>query len=296
MDISYANLTQVKRQWASNNVNIASVTDDVMIDFARRASGTIDKETDIEFAPRIETRKYNVLTSYDNDDIDNRNRTLYIKWPLVDLTAVTLADSATPTVDTEVRTYPPGAQSPAVELQLSQSSTNTWTQTSGTDFDDIEITGIWCWRDRYDTDAWLASGDSVQDGGGINATVTSITVTDADGADYYSDTPRFDLGMMIRIGTEYMAITDVNTTTNVLTVVRGIRGSTAAIHANGATIDVFYPNPDIVRATQLIAYYNYARRGRIDRITFDGLATTEIIEIPREALIILDKYKFWRLW
>ncbi|MHC4648816.1 MAG: hypothetical protein ACYTBJ_25445 [Planctomycetota bacterium] len=294
MDISYATLTQVKRQWVKENTANVAAQDPIMADFARRASGTIDREVGMEFAPRIETRTFDLLLEWDKDNIDNRNRTFYMDGnPLVDVTAVTLADGATPTVDTEVRMFKPGSQKPSLELQLSQSSTNTWTQTSGTDFDDIEITGIWCWRDRYDSDGFLDSGDTVQDNP-LSSSATEVTVTDADGADYYSDTPRFDVGQLIRIESEFLAITGVNTTTNKLTVVRGVRGSTAAAHVQTTQIDAFFPQPDIVRATQLIAMYNLARRGRIDRATFDGLQVTTLIEIPIEAQVILDKYKFGR--
>ena len=125
---------------------------------------------------------------------------------------------------------------------------------------------------------------------GINATVTTITVTDADGVNYLNDTPRFDIGQMIKIGTEYMAIVAVNTSTQALTVIRGIRGSTAAIHANSAAISVFIPEPDITRATTLIAFFDYARRGEKTRATFDGVTVISGMEVPTEVAEILSRF------
>ena len=292
MEVSYVNLTQMKRQWSANNENIADVTDAVMMDFARRVSVVVDVETQMEFIPRIDTRKYNVDAKLLNGDIDNVLRNLYLSEPIVELTSVTLADTTSLTVDTDVRLFPAGGQSPAVELQLSQDTNSNWYDKATTGFDDISVVGIWCWRDRYSTDGWQLSGDAVADSPSVSASATSIKVSDPDGTNYFNDTPRFDPGQMIKIDDEYMAVVDTDTEApKNITVIRGIRGSTTAIHLLNAAISVYYPQPDIVRAAQLIAHYNYARRGRIDRITFDGVATTEIIEIPREAQIILERYK-----
>lgn len=63
--------------------------------------------------------------------------------------------------------------------------------------------------------------------GAINASVTSITVTD--GSVFPSD-----LDFRIIVGSELMKVTQV--ATNTLTVVRGVEGSTAASHADAATV------------------------------------------------------------
>ena len=293
MEVSYVNLTTLKRQWQKNNENIADVAIPVMMSYGRRVSATIDVETQMEFIPRIDTRKYNVDAKAANGDINPSLRTLYLSEPIVELTSVTLADTNSLTVDTDVRLYPAGGQSPSMELQLSQDTNSNWFDKVGTGFDDISIVGIWCWRDRYSTDGWQLSGDSVQDDPNVSASATSIKVTDADGVNYFNDTPRFDPGQMIQIDDEYMAVLDTDTTSspNTITVIRGIRGSTEATHLKDAAISIYYPQPDIVRAAQLIAFHNYARRGKTDRVTFDGVQTTATIEIPVEAQMILDRYK-----
>jgi len=74
---------------------------------------------------------------------------------------------------------------------------------------------------------------SLVDDADFNATETTFTVDD--GTD-------FNVGETILIDTEQLYITTI--ATNLLTVVRGVNGTTAATHANNATIDIIeYPEP-----------------------------------------------------
>jgi hypothetical protein len=97
---------------------------------------------------------------------------------------------------------------------------------------------------------------------------------------------------MIKIDSEYMAITDTDTTStpNTITVIRAIRGSTAATHAVSTAISVFIPEPAIKRATQLLAFFDWARRGEKTRATFDGVSVVAGIEVPDEVAQILSRY------
>jgi hypothetical protein len=282
---SYAHLTQIKRQWEENNDNSTTTTEPIMIEYGRRATGVIDAMTHMEFAPRIETRYFDAC----GDHIDGKRNTMMLDKFILELTSTTLADGTSLTTDTDVRLYPRG-RAHALELQIYYPNTKSWREFTNEPWQNIVITGSWGYRLYYNSDGWLSTGDTVQDAGGINETVTEVTVTDADGADYYSDTPRFDEGMMIKIDSEFMAVTSVDTATQKLTVIRGIRGSTAAVHANAAAITRWYPQPEIVRATQLIAMYNYARRGKTTAATFDGVTTTTNVEIPNEAVDIIEQY------
>ena len=68
-----------------------------------------------------------------------------------------------------------------------------------------------------------------------DVTATELTFTVDDGTD-------FNVGETILIDSEQMYITAI--ATNLLTVERGVNGTTAATHANNATIDIIeYPNP-----------------------------------------------------
>lgn len=72
---------------------------------------------------------------------------------------------------------------------------------------------------------FLDSGDTIQDGGGINAVQTTIDVT-AGG--------NFSIGETIRVDSEHCRITDI--VVNTLTVIRGVDGTDAVVHANGLII------------------------------------------------------------
>lgn len=103
----------------------------------------------------------------------------------------------------------------------------------------VSVTGIWGSHEEW-SNAWRASGDTVQDAP-LSSTAITITVTDADGIDEAGMTPRFQVGQIVQIESEYLSILSVNTLANVLTVQRGQHGTTAATHAQGSAISVYQP-------------------------------------------------------
>lgn len=102
----------------------------------------------------------------------------------------------------------------------------------------ITVIGTWGYHDEY-AHAFTDSSDTVQNATQISASVTSLTVTSASGADTNGDSPRFQVGQIIRMGTEYSYISAIST--NTLTIIRGVNGSTAAIHLNGVAIYTYSP-------------------------------------------------------
>jgi hypothetical protein len=170
----------------------------------------------------------------------------------------------------------PRDTTPIRRLRLNETSTawsNTWYPAGQQLLDSIVITGWWGYRRNYASEGWLPSGDSVQDAAGITASATTISVTSVGGQDYYFQTPRFSPGNLIRIEDEMCLVWAVNTTTNTLSVRRGVNGSTAAAHAMGAAISLWYPEDDVVRVATRQAAYLYARRGAFEQIVTDGVAT-----------------------
>jgi hypothetical protein len=134
------------------------------------------------------------------------------------------------------------------------------------------------------------SNDAVADAAGINASVTSVTVSDADGIAADLDTPRFQTGHLIRIESEYLDVQAVNTTTNILTVKRGVNGSTAAAHALNTQIDVFRPIDNIQMAALRLAVWRYRQKdvNSFDRTTIlgTGIAITPAA-LPADVLSLL---------
>lgn len=285
MLISYATLTEVKTQWETNNESVATITDSKMANYARRATEKVNLITRKDFAPRIDTH----YIDRRGDEIDDAWKTLDLPEELMSLTSVTLADGASLVVDTDARGLPRG-HTPILQLQLTKSATSTW-RDSSTDNDHIAVVGEWGYRSYYTTEAWQLSGDAVSTEQ-VTTSATTIKVTDADGVNYVNDTPRFEIGQMIKIDNEFMAITDTDAASspNTITVIRAIRGSIAAIHEISAAISVFVPELPIIRATQLITYFDWARRGDKTRATFDGVSVVAGMEVPNEVAEILSRY------
>src|SRR5262245_18391586 len=98
---------------------------------------------------------------------------------------------------------------PAGGLLLMAGSSFIWTQTP---VQAVTVTGIWGWHDRWTT-AWRDSSDSVQNNP-LSSGSTTITVADADGVDSAGEAPRFQVGHLLKIESEYLRVIAVNTGTN----------------------------------------------------------------------------------
>ena len=132
-----------------------------------------------------------------------------------------------------VRLLPPG-QSPAGLLRL----------VDGLALEgEVTVTGVWGWHDDW-SNAWIDSGDTVQDAP-LTVSATTLTVTNADGLDTDGRSPRFQVGHLLRVDDEYLHVRAIDTTTNTLTVTRGVNGTTAATHVAGTPISVYRPAADV---------------------------------------------------
>lgn len=282
MSISYASFDQIielsKQQPDSAGANYAA-DKRRLLQFAQRAADSIDKYKSLTFAPRYETRYIDAWGSR------VYGYKLYLDYPLLSLSSVTLADSTSLVVNTDVRLYPRQG-SPGWWLQL-LTSAHSWVNATDAVDHDIAITGYWGWHSDYANSAWYLSGDTC--GEAVDATETTIDVTDVALAGGDGMTPRFSPGNLIRVESEYMAVIDTTAAAqDTIEVVRGIRGTTAATHVQTTPIYVYKPDPSIVRAAMLIAMFNYEQRGNWAQVTFDGIATRETATIPPDAARILD--------
>lgn len=122
----------------------------------------------------------------------------------------------------------------------------------------IKITGYWGYCEDRD-EVFEASGDTVQSNP-LSDSETSLTVSDADGLNLWSVAPRFQLGSMIKIETEYIEITGIDATDNKLTIVRGRNGTTAAAHVQATPITVWRP-PEPVAQAAIIQAVRQMERG-----------------------------------
>ncbi len=147
-------------------------------------------------------------------------------------------------------------------------------------------------RDRVFED----TTDSIQNTTGINATETSITFTDVDGADLWGITPRVSRGQILQIESEFLEVTATDTSSGAqtATVVRGRNGTTAVAHANDIQIDKFMPPDPIVQAA-IIQVVRQFRRGQVGYGDAQALPDLgQIIQlrtIDPEALELLEPFR-----
>ncbi|MCL4296152.1 MAG: hypothetical protein KJ077_10510 [Anaerolineae bacterium] len=154
------------------------------------------------------------------------------------------------------------------------------------------ITGIWGYHERYTTEAWLDSLDTLADP--VNASTRTFTVNDASGADDAGMSPRFKRYQLWRIDDEFIEPQVIDLAANTIEVRRGMFGSTAAAHLAGASIKIFQPMDDIVQVTKRIANWLYTQKDSAtdnDRaiITQTGI-TVLPARLPGDIMMYLTPY------
>lgn len=181
--------------------------------------------------------------------------TFILGAPLLDFSAVTVGSS---TVTTVVEGYPQGF-TPYYKLRLTDWS--SWWDYSSTDGSPayVTVTGTWGYHSDY-ANAWEAV-DAVKDAGGINASVTTLTVADVDGDDSYGFSPRISAGDLLKIDSEYLLVTATDTGANTATIKRGVNGSTAAAHALDAVVSRWRMEEPVRHVVARQAGAMYARKG-----------------------------------
>lgn len=239
---------------------------------SRRIDATMSNSRRPYFAPYTEQRSFPIETSR----VDSwANNTFDMRDPLFSFTEVL---RQTTDMTSQVALYSWNNEV-AHMLRITNCTQSWYYNCDCTQPFKIHVTGIWGWHEDYDNA--YASVDTVQDAGGINASVTSITVSDADGSDLDGFTPRFSPGNLILIGSELLDVTAVNTTTNVLTVRRGVNGTTAAIHSNGDAVKIYQVDERIQRIATRQAALLYARQGAFQVETLDGVG---VVTYPQDLL------------
>ena len=111
----------------------------------------------------------------------------------------------------------------------------------------VEIVGSWGFGDALSTTPYVDSGTDVNDAN-VTATVTTITVDDG---------TKFAAGQTILIDSEQMYIESISS--HVLTVKRGVNGTTAATHSDDSDVYI-YQYPSLVEQACLIQTMRWYRR------------------------------------
>jgi hypothetical protein len=230
------------------------------------ASVQIERAAGRHFSPRRAALQHDYTSALE----------LLLDDDLLELTALTNGDGNSINLN---HVIPVPDEAPWSVLHLTSSSAFIWNITK---LQAIIVTGVWGWHDRPAV-MWRASGDTVQNNP-FSASATLLTVADAGAADTEQEAPRFQIGHLLRIESEYLRVLGVNTTSNVLIVQRGVNGTTAASHALNTPVDVYQPPADVDLLCLRWASWLYKEP---DRGTFaaapqdlsDGLAILRRVEV-----------------
>lgn len=247
----YATLSELK---AALDIEVA--TDDAFLTGCLRdASREIDRATGRTFFPEV------AVEYVDGSDSDK----LWLPRPLLAATEVAISSDlgstyTAMTADTDYW-YSDGRRWNVTPYQLLViAPAGSYARWYG-DRRAVRITGTWGWQPEYAA-AWENSGDTVGDAS-LSAAATSITVASSTGTDLLGLTPRFAVGNLIKIDSEFCEVTA--TTSTKLTVTRGQNGSTAATHTTGTVIYRWRPYL-VGRATvtQAARFYKRAQQAYAD--------------------------------
>jgi hypothetical protein len=267
--LNYVTLYQVRQYLKLTASEIAD--DALLIRLIREINGNIDEWCDRRFDVRQETRLYDypvkARESFGVYDLEawvdqwnalgesRVNRRLRLDDDLLTLTALTNGDASE--IESDSYVPEPANQYPKSAVRL-LGGTNWQLPSDGQREQVISVAGLWGYHRRY-SQAWVDSLDTVQNNP-LAAVAMSLTVQDADGLAGDGETYRFQAGNMIKVGSEFLDVLDVNYSTNILTVVRGYNGTTAVAHDQGTTIYVYRPMENIVRAARRWVKYVYRQK------------------------------------
>lgn len=262
-------LAQMKRYLG---IDTTYTTDDALLTrMLIDAEQWAEKTAQRSFKPIISTRTFDWQGAY----------TLYFNDDLCEAVTVTNGDAALTVIPLTEFTYHPRRMYPKYGLSIKQGSDYVF-EFNDTTEDAISIKAAWCCHDDWGN-AWVDSLDEVEDAAGINASVTTITVTNVDGANVNTETPRFSAGMLIKIESEWLEVTAAtNAVTDTLTVKRGSLGSTAAAHAKDKPIYVFQPHKGVVGA--IMAYVHWRYNQKNNRTDYGNEIPKDIIDMLPAAM------------
>ncbi len=183
-----------------------------------KASHFIESLTQRRYCPALETRRLR---------LDGSNpRELILPDDLLDLISIE-SEQGNISQDT-VRRVPSGPDLPASVLILND---------GGLFSGDLSVTGLWGWHDRW-SQAWRNSGDTLRDLK-LDPAAAWITVDDVDGKDQDGISPRFQVGQLLRVKSEYLRLIAIDSEGNRLRALRGVNGTTALAHAKGAPLEIY---------------------------------------------------------
>ncbi len=235
----------------STYLGSAQSTDDTLIlDIIRQVSREIDALTNRHFYPLIGTRYYDTPVS----------RSIMLDDDLLEATTVTNGDTSI--VSASDYLLWPANVSPKDRIEYKPSKGIWQLGGDGYPFQAVSIAGVWGFTRDY-INAWQLTGAT------LSAAITTTSATT-----FTCTTGRLKAGDLILIDTEYLYVSAVTvSTSDTVTVVRGVNGSTAAAHLISTAIERWVYMAEITMlATQAVAAYYRLRSnpGMDSTVSIDG--------------------------
>lgn len=311
--MAYSTLARVESELKSlgSNETAASVIDGkayIVTEALEWVTKRIDQMTQQEYAPRREFRYFDATADMSLDPYLN---SLILDKPLVDVATVQVADTTltrwTPDLPYSDRVnygyfLYPVRQTPYYKLQATKTfwplfdpglfSPIAWYPQAYQQA--IAVDGLWCYRENYDTEAWLSSGQTVRNNP-LTISGTSLQLTSA--ADFSPGQWLRFADALLPVDDEIALITAVDNAsmTKTATILRGQRGTTATAHEQGAAVDFWQTEPNIERACTRWAAYLYQRRAVYETLKVTMGASGSITSVfpqdcPEEMRGILGVY------
>lgn len=279
----YANLDYAKSQLETSIATGAtlSANDQLLLGYLRAVSLRLDSEFPQTprwpfFAPWQGSRVYLVQPTRVNSAL----HTFQWKEPLLEVGATVTLGTQTLTVGTDVELWSTTTQPPFFMLRMIGCCRSWYDYCIGCAAPlQVTISGVWGYHRDY-ANAWpvvttLAAAITTTTQTGI--TLTSVTV-----ADPYGIAPALSSGSLLLIDDEYLEIISIDPGTKIATVLRGVNGSTAAAHLNGADVAVWQVELPVQYAVARQAALSYARRGKYTTTEVVGMSE---IRYPADWLV-----------
>jgi hypothetical protein len=214
-------------------------------DLIREVSVLVETRCDRRFDHRIETLYHNSRHIDRGGDVTNDGLTLMLKDDLQEVTQVmgngSLVDptyyGVMPSSKTVAHPFHYGA-----EMVVANSY---WSSYIGTPASrSLAVTGIWGWGGTWKRHSTVAT-EIADDGVFLDL----------------SSYAKLDYGKILRIGTEYLEIDDEglpDPAPSGVSVVRGVNGSTPAVHLETTPVYVFVPHPLVTRLVKRLVLWQSA--------------------------------------
>lgn len=284
--LSYASLSEAKAELGAKATYAGD--DRRLYAYTRMVSRRIDqimtgRSTRPYFGPYLEARQLLI----DGSRVDNYHSTFLLDKPLLEYSALTAGGTS---VFATSEGFPQGA-TPYNLLRMTASGSPWYTYFCTSDGNPAYavITGVWGYHSDY-ANAWLAVDT-------LSAQLTSgtdvMTVANVDGLDDYRLEPRFSAGMLLKIDSEYLLVTDVDVSQNKVYLKRPANGTTEATHSSGATVYRWETEEPIRRVAARQAAMLYARIGAFQSKSFDGVSEmTYPQDLLKELAVTLQEYMY----